>query len=206
VSASGNADTETAEGPWTSFVTTSRLLVGWFCVAIGLLNLLVEFDREPGSPDAPYLLFHAVLVVGGMVLLALASIRPNPGPVGYAAGAAVTAVGMIASAVPATTTVCCLSAFAVRHGFPFTFVARNAGVGDAARWHIDSEHTIADLLFWGFGGLFTLVLISLLRRVREPDRESTAEPEPAAEEPREYIEHRGSSNERAPDRTVGPLP
>jgi hypothetical protein len=29
-----------APGLWTSFGTALRLIVGWFCVAIGVLNLL----------------------------------------------------------------------------------------------------------------------------------------------------------------------
>ena len=46
-----------------------------------------------------------------------------------------------------------MSTFAVRHGFPFTFLARDDGGG----WHVDSQHLIADLLFWGFAGLLALV-------------------------------------------------
>jgi hypothetical protein len=158
MSAVGNLDHE-PPGLWESFGTALRLIVGWFCVAIGVLNLIVELDRQAGTPDLPYFLFHGMLLVGGVVLLALSWIGPRPGFVGYLAGGAVLVFGMLLSAVPATTTVCCLAAFSIRHGYPFTFVARDPG----ARWHIDSQHVLADALFWGYAGLIVLVAIAVLR-------------------------------------------
>jgi hypothetical protein len=191
------ADDEDDETPglWTSFAIALRLIVGWFCVAIGVLNLLVELDRTSGTTDLPYLIFHAVLLVGGVLLLALGWIGPNPGAVGYWAGGTVAGLGVIISAIPATTTVCCLTAFSVRHGFPYTFMARDVG----ARWHIDSQHTLADLLFWGYCGLFALLAVSLFR---QPADEIDEPGGPPMAEPRQYIEHRTE----APDRIVGPLP
>jgi hypothetical protein len=164
-------------------------------VAIGVLNLLVELDRTSGTADLPYLIFHAVLLVGGVLLLGLGWIGPNPGAVGYATGGTVAALGMIISAIPATTNVCCLTAFSARHGFPYTFMARDAG----ARWHLDSQHTLADLLFWGLCGLFALLAVSLFR---QPADATDVLDEPPMAEPRQYIEHRTE----APDRIVGPLP
>jgi hypothetical protein len=60
--------------------TALRLIVGWLCVAISVLNLTDEIGRPSGVSDVPYLLFHAVVLVGGMVLLALDWIGPKPGP------------------------------------------------------------------------------------------------------------------------------
>jgi hypothetical protein len=220
MSAMGNADasedatSEDAEEPglWTSFGTALRLIVGWFCVAIGALNLLVEMDRPSGISDGPYLIFHAVWLVGGVVLLALASIAPNPGLPGYLIGALVTAAGMIISAVPATTTVCCLSSFSVRHGYPFVFLARNVGTGDAGRWHFDNQHALADLMFWAYLGLISLIVASLFRRSPEPADEqapdAAAGPESGSESSadRQYIEHRGHTKDEAQPKSVGPLP
>jgi hypothetical protein len=184
------ADEEAAPGLWTSFATALRLIIGWFCVTIGALNLIAEIDRPPGTPDEPYLIFHAVWLVGGILLLALASIGPNPGPAGYVAGGLVAAAGMIVSAVPATTTVCCLSAFPVRHGYPFTFLARDVGAG---RWHLDNQHALADLTFWALLGLIVLVAISLFR------------PTPETPETPGKQGHR-EERQQADQKTVGPLP
>jgi hypothetical protein len=181
-------DSQEDESPglWTSFGIALRLIVGWFCVAIGTLNLLVEMDRHGGQPDTAYLMFHAMLVVGGAALLAVGPLGRGPGPVGYTAGGVVATAGMLVSAIPVTNTVCCMSAFAVRHGYPFTFLARNEG--RVGRWHIDSQHLLADLLFWGYAGLLVLVVVALFRQgtTADPDEQvTTTEPDaqPTTAEP-----------------------
>lgn len=150
------------EGPglWTSFGAALRLIVGWFSVTIGLLDLLVEVDRTARTPDTVYLLFHAVLVVGGILLLAGAWLGRRPGVAGLVAGGVVAAAGMVAGAVPVTNSVCCLSGFDMRHGFPFSFVARD----DGGPWHLDAPHLAADLLFWAYAGLFARTVVALVRR------------------------------------------
>jgi hypothetical protein len=167
MSAVGNVEADTdddlddyeAPGMWESFGTALRLIVGWFCVAIGVLNLVVELDRQTGTPDKPYLLFHGMLLIGGVVLLALGWLAPRPGFLGYFVGGAILVFGTLVSAVPATTTICCITAFSIRHGYPFTFAARDPG----GSWHIDSQHLLADAMFWGYAGLIVLVLIAVLR-------------------------------------------
>ncbi len=171
------------DGLWTSFGSALRLIVGWFSVTIGLLNLLVEADRTTGGADPAYLVFHAVLVVGGGVLLAAPWLGRGPGPAGYVTGGLVAAAGMIAGAVPVRNTVCCLSAFDERHGYPFSIAARD----DAARWHVDSQHLIADLLFWGYAGLLALVAVALLRRLVADRRTAAA---PVARRPHSHAEPR----------------
>jgi hypothetical protein len=205
-----SADQDEGPGLWTSFGTTLRLIVGWFSVVIGALNLIVEIDRPSGASDGPYLTFNGVWLTGGLVLLALAWIDPRPRIVGYVAGGVVALAGMIISAMPATTTICCVSEYAVRHGYPFTFVARNDGVGATGRWHVDGPHAVADLMFWVFLGLMVLVLVSLVPRAPEPTAHPP-EPIPNAPEPipadeRQFIEHREHAEERAPQNSVGPLP
>jgi hypothetical protein len=146
-----------APGLWGSFGAALRLIVGWFSVAIAILNLAAEIGR---MPDRAYLLFHVLLLIGGLLLISLDRGAAGTGPAGYAAGGLVLAGGMLVSALPSNDAVCCLTAFAVRHGYPFTFLARN----DGGRWHVDSQHLLADLLFWGYAGLIVLVLVAMTRR------------------------------------------
>lgn len=164
-------DEEAPPGLWESFGSALRLIVGWFCVAIGTLNLMVELDRTVGTPDSAYLLFHFILLVGGVLLVALAWIDPAPGLLGYVVGGVVMVAGVVLSALPDNQMVCCMTAFDERHGYPFTIIARDAG----SRWHVDSQHLIADLLFWGFMGLMFLLVVALTRRVTNHD---DRDPEP----------------------------
>jgi hypothetical protein len=165
MSAVGNAGASTgrpvahdeAPGMWNSFGGGLRLLVGWFSVAIAILNVLVDMDH---APDRAYLLFHAMLLVGGSLLISLGWSAAGTGPAGCSAGAALLAGGMLFSALPVIDAVCCMTTFSVRHGYPFTFLARNDGGG----WHVDSQHLLADLLFWAYAGLVLLVLLALARR------------------------------------------
>ena len=144
-----------------SFGTALRLLVGWFSILIGVLDLGLELDRTAGAPDSTYLIFHGVLLVGGALLVSLSSIAARPGFPGYLAGVLVLVTGVVLTAVPANDTVCCLTSFAERHGYPFTIMARATGGG----WHLDGPHFLIDLLFWAYAGLMVLVLVGLARRV-----------------------------------------
>jgi hypothetical protein len=137
-----------------------RLIVGWISVLVGVLGLGLELDRGGGSPDGAYLLFHAMLVIGGVLLISLPRIGA-PGLAGYAAGGAVMCAGVLGSALPVNDAGCCMTAFAVRHGYPFILAARTE---DGARWHVDGERLVADLLFWGYAGLIVLVVVALTRR------------------------------------------
>ncbi|GAA3903227.1 hypothetical protein [Actinoplanes auranticolor] len=146
-----------APGRWSSFGGGLRLLAGWFSVAIAILNLLVDLDH---APDRAYLLFHAMLLAGGSLLISLSWSAAGAGPVSCAAGAALLAGGMLFSALPVIDAVCCMTTYPVRHGYPFTFLARN----DGGSWHVDHWHLLADLLFWAYAGLVLLVLSALARR------------------------------------------
>ncbi len=144
-----------------SFGAGLRLLVGWCSVTTAILNLISELDR---LPEPAYLLFHGVLLVGGLLLV---SFGPGTiGPAGYAGFGAVLTGGTLISALPASDAVCCMSAYAVRHGYPFTFLARD---GDG-RPHVDGPHLLADLLFWGYAGLIVLVLVAGARRAAKHHR------------------------------------
>ncbi|GGQ41053.1 hypothetical protein [Couchioplanes azureus] len=153
-----------APGVWESAGTALRLLVGWSSVLIGVLDLGVELDRRSGTPDSAYLLFHAMLVVGGVLLISLTSIAARPSPAVALVGGFVLGAGLLVSAVPSDSASCCLDSFAQRHGYPFAIMARNPGGG----WHVNGLHLAADVLFWGYAGLIALLLSCLARRLGRP--------------------------------------
>jgi hypothetical protein len=164
VSAAGNVQPATGQakepGLWASSGTGLRLLVGWCSVAVALLNVFAELDR---IPDRTYLLFHAMLLAGGLLLIMVGWGAARTEPAGALAGGAVLTAGMLFTALPVNDTVCCMSTFAVRHGYPFSFLARH----DGGRWHADIPHLLADLLFWGYAGLIAVLLVALTRRLAE---------------------------------------
>src|SRR3712207_5505371 len=99
------AGTVGTPGVWESFGTGLRLIVGWFSVVIGVLNLVAELgDRS----DAAYLVFHGMLLAGGAVLISISSVPGRPGPAGYLAAAGVLVAGMAGSTLPSSDTACCL--------------------------------------------------------------------------------------------------
>ncbi|MEU4213805.1 hypothetical protein [Actinoplanes sp. NPDC026623] len=150
--------TEAAPGLMDSFGAALRLLVGWFSIAIGILNLLLEIDRG-GADDGAYVAFHVMLVIGGLLLVSFSRLGAGAGVAGYCAGGAVTAAGLILSGVRSFDAACCLTGYAIRHGYPFSLAARAAG-----HWHVDGPRLLADLLFWGYAGLIVLVAVASVRR------------------------------------------
>ncbi|MFI5496503.1 hypothetical protein [Actinoplanes sp. NPDC051859] len=144
--------------------TALRLLVGWFSVLIGLLDLGVELDRFTGSPDVPYLVFHGMLLVGGVLLIYLSSAPVRPGATAALTGGSVLVAGFLLSAVPAGAAQCCLTTYSQQHGYPFAFAARDTG----ADWTVDYLHLTADLLFWGYVGLIALLVLTLIQRPGRP--------------------------------------
>jgi hypothetical protein len=112
-----------------------RLMAGWAATGLAVLNLSMGVDTGPGSTDGPYLVFHAVLLITGLTLLALGALHKRPGRTAYLAGAGVGGAGLLISALA--------------HGFPFPLVL--------------GRHLIADLAFWACVGLFALVVVTQLR-------------------------------------------
>jgi len=166
-----------ADGPGlvAMSVTTLRLIVGWACSALGLLNLAMGID----TTDWPYVLFHVMLLATGLGLLAAGLLRRRPGPIACISGAVVAVAGLVLSAAPRSSMVCCLREYPVRHGFPFTLLARGSG-----GWHFDAGHALADLIFWCGAGFLTLLLVMPLRR-RRPTAEAAPEhPHPTHAEDR----------------------
>jgi hypothetical protein len=173
-------------GALASFLIMARLLIGWCCAALGALGLLM------GLGDAHYVLYQAVLLLGGLALLAFRPMVRRPRPVAYLAGGAVAALGLVISAVPGDShAVCChLSGHAHPHGFPLAFFA--AG-------HLDPWRAFADLLFWLLVGLFPLVALTWLRPAPPRDRARKRPVAPASG-------HAEQRAEVADDENVGGLP
>lgn len=148
-----------APGWWGSLGSGLRLLVGWFSIAIAVLNLTAELGQPP---ERAYLLFHGLLLVGGLLLVSFGW-GAGTGPAGLASFGLVLTAGMLCGALPVNDAGCCLNEFSARHGYPFTFLARGAG----GRWHLDGPHLAADLLFWGYAGLIAVALLTAARRITQ---------------------------------------
>jgi hypothetical protein len=136
-------------GALASFLILARLLIGWCSAALGALGLLMGFG------DAQYVLYQAVLLLGGLALLAFRPMVRRPRPIAYVAGGAVAALGLVISTLPGDSpAVCChLSGYAHPHGFPLAFLASG---------RFDPWRAFADLLFWLLVGLFPLVTLTRL--------------------------------------------
>ena len=163
-----------------SSVTMLRLLVAWSLIGIGLLDLVAGID------GLPYLIFHVVLLGGGLALLALGLVGLRPKRPAYLTGVGVAALGLLVSSLPSTSDAICCRAGTGRHGFPFTLLASDG---------FDPGHAIADLLFWACVGLFALLAV--------------ARPAPRRQPAHGEVERHAHSEQRAEiadDENVGGLP
>ncbi|XVV12012.1 hypothetical protein ACQP2X_45550 [Actinoplanes sp. CA-131856] len=150
-------------GPLAGAATTLRLIIGWAFTALALLNLAMGLD------SFAYGLFHVVLLLAGVTLLGLQRVGCHPGRIARIAGSAVALLGLVISTLPEARVDCCSTEYEVRHGFPFTVLARDPG-----GWHADGTRIVIDLLFWALAGM--LVLIAVARLTPAPSRPSPAPP------------------------------
>ena len=153
-----------SEDLWVSSAIGARLMAGWACAAVGALNLSMGLD------PSPYLIFHTVLLAGGLLLLTMGKLPKTPGPIGYAVTAALAVLALVLAALPPTSIACCLGGLAVRHGYPLTILAWDAG----QKRHFAPAYVVADLVFWSLAGLILLVAVTLVL----PRRAVIAGPEP----------------------------
>jgi hypothetical protein len=142
----------------TSVLTGLRLLFGWACAAVAVLNLSM------GAASTTYLLFHGVLLAGGVSLLTIDKLPHRPKPFGYAVTCALAVLLTVITAFPRTSGVCCMTGLALRHGFPLTFLASDPG----RPRHFAAGHAVADLVFWVLTGLIILIIVTLVRPRRAP--------------------------------------
>jgi len=139
----------------TTLVIGTRLLCGWACVAVALLDLLTGFET------GPYLVFHLVLLAGGLLLLQ----RP-PHPRAYALITLLAVLSTAVAALPATEQVCCMRGLAVRHGYPLTLIAWNR----QQPAHFAPAHAVADLAFWFLAWTIVAFLVVRAGSRRRPGR------------------------------------
>jgi hypothetical protein len=170
----------------TTLVAGARLLCGWACVAVAVLDLLM------GPGTGLYLVFHLVLLVGGLLLL-----RKPLRPFEYAVitGLAITTTAL--AALPSTdAATCCMSALDERHGYPLTLIGWYHGQPA----HFAPAHTVADLAFW-FLCWMVLRMVVVRPRTRRPDAHPTHAEDRATPPP-----EKADQPERAGDESVGGLP
>ncbi|WP_250003107.1 hypothetical protein [Actinoplanes sp. M2I2] len=144
---------------------TFRLIVGWACVALGLLDLAM------GLNDVSYVVFHVVLLITGLLLLGAGRIGSRLSGLAWAAGGLVAVLGLVGSTIPSLAVACCSRDYAVRHGFPFTMLARDPG-----DWRTDPFRSVADVLFWLCAGLIAMAVVAWLRPARPEPRRADASP------------------------------
>jgi len=146
----------------TTLAVGARLLCGWACVAVALLDLATGFET------GPYLVFHLVLLAGGLLLL-----QNPPHPFAYAAITVLAVLSTVVAALPPTDQVCCMLGLTVRHGYPLTLLAWNQG----QPVHFAPAHAVADLAFWF---LAWTIVVFVVVRVGSHRRLSAAATTPAA--------------------------
>jgi hypothetical protein len=135
----------------TTLVTGARLLCGWACFAVAVLDLSM------GAGPVPYLVFHVVLLVGGLLLL-----RQAAPPSRYATATALAALTSALAALPSTERACCMRDLDERHGYPLTMIGWDRG----RPVHFAPAHAVADLVFWLLAWLFLLVVGSIRNHPR----------------------------------------
>jgi hypothetical protein len=123
-------------GPVASALALLRLMAGWAAAALGLLNLSMGIDTDPDSTDGPYLVFHVVLLITGLIVLTFGGMHRRPGRIAVLTGAFGAGGGFLVGLL--------------LDGYPFPLS--------------QGRHVAADLVFWGCVGLSVLLLRTRLQK------------------------------------------
>jgi hypothetical protein len=195
------SDADSPDFP-ASLVVGARLLAGWACVAVAVLDLAMGIGG-----DRTYLIFHLLLLVGGGSLIFFDQLPRRPRrrfPYAVLAAAAL-AVTML-TALPRTSGVCCMPGLTVQHGYPLTLLGWNVG----RPHHLAPAHVVADFVFWYLAGMVLLFAGAAVRPARSvpAGRASTHAEERAMPEAPAVLEPPAHHDEAqaADDESVGGLP
>jgi hypothetical protein len=185
----------------TALVTGARLLFGWAYVAVAVLDLTMGFET------GPYLLFHLVLLTGGLLLLGLGRLHKPPTPFAYVVITALAVATLVLAAIPPTSSACCMRDLDVRHGYPLTVLGWDHG----QQLHFAPAHTVADVAFWFLAWLLLRAVVTELRPRRgapKPDAHPTHAEERAAPAPSASALVEGEEQPTGPPggESVGGLP
>jgi hypothetical protein len=132
---------------WPSIPTVLRVMIGWFLLGIGLLDL------ANGADGVTYLVFHGAVTLGGMILLARHRVEPSRA--GWLVAALGGTAGFGLGLLPVATW-CCSAGLPSGRGYPYPFL-RTTG-----EMHADLRYLGFDLLFWVCAGLAAVVLVRLV--------------------------------------------
>lgn len=164
----GSAEHRGGHGPWKPAIAASRLVIAAGAVVVGILAGATNLTADTPI-DSPFLLFAAVLTLGGTTLLGLPRLRP--GRAGWLAGGATTLIGLVLAAFLPVRETCCDSSYTFSWGLPMPWTTaggdtpRQAYANMAATLHqTDTLSAAADMLFWVYAGLIVGVVVGLLRR------------------------------------------
>ena len=189
---------EVDPGPLASLFVTFRLIVGWACFALGVLNLAM------GLVTVSYVVFHVVLLITGVLLLASGRVGRQPSVVAGAVGGAAGLLGLLGTAIPRVAVECCSGTYGIRHGLPFTMLARDPG-----GWRFDLTRTVADLVFWICAGFIVAIVVgqALPARDKPAGKRPVESPwrSPGHSEKRNTPRHAREAR-AADDENVGGLP
>ncbi|MEV4344839.1 hypothetical protein AB0J83_10215 [Actinoplanes sp. NPDC049596] len=148
-----------------------RFALGALSLVLGITWILLNLHSASVRLD---LLIGAVLAAGGLVLLM--PHRISLPPRGTAIAMTGTALaGTAAGLVVSKSQLCCMFAFIVDRGWPFTWATKGAvaddpdvatRLADSAGWSANFLPLAADLLLFSYVGLLLTVIYVLVRRAR----------------------------------------
>jgi hypothetical protein len=144
-----------------------RAAVGTLCGALSLVGGLTWLLLNVAGPHRVVdVTVGVVYGVGGLVLLMPHRAR-LPGRITVAAATAAALAGTLAGLAAGATQMCCTYVYAMARGFPFHWIQRGAIADDPATarrlalgadWHADGIALAADLLFWAYAGVVTVMI------------------------------------------------
>lgn len=150
------------------------LVAGALSAGIGLLGLALS------GGQSHYLVFGAVLVAGGAVLLWLGLSGGRPGVPAWSAVGVLAVAGLLAGLLVVREDVCCMFVYHRNLGYPWAWLdshlevetmaqveAIAAAPGDLPR-HLDLPKLIIDAIFWLNAAILAVVPAALLLRRRNP--------------------------------------